>query len=186
MLRSTALAVLILAHLSFFAPSVRADQTDARLDALFVKLQNTTDPVEGARITRQIRIIWRQTENETANNAMANAGWKLYNKQYHEAIDLLNRALTAEPDYAEAWSRRAAVFYLLGEYPSALEDIKSTLALEPRHFGALAELGAIHMQLKNFEVAKSALLKALEINPHLAGTRQNLKTVESRLVGEPA
>lgn len=186
MLRRPALAVLIFAYLSCFPASARADQTDARLDDLFVKLQNTTDRVEGGRITRQIRIIWRQTENEAANNAMANAGLKLYYRQYSEAIDLLNRALTAEPDYAEAWSRRAAVFYLLGDYPSALEDIKRTLALEPRHFGALAELGAIHMQLKNFELAKSALLKALEINPHLAGTRQNLKTVEGHLLGEPA
>lgn len=186
MLRNVALSALIFANLTCIAALVRADQSDARLDELFVKLQHTPDLVEGRRITRQIRIIWRQTENEIANNAMANAGWKLYNRQYDEALDLLNRALAAEPEYAEAWSRRAAVFYMLGDYPSALEDIRRTLALEPRHFGALAELGAIFMRLENFEAAKSALLKALEINPHLAATRQNLETVERRLAGDPA
>jgi len=67
-----------------------------------------------------------------------------------------------------------------------MEDIKRTLALEPRHFGALAELGAIYMRLEDFEAAKSALLKALEINPHLAATRRNLETVERRLAGDPA
>ncbi len=186
MLRSAAHAALICVALACLVPAARADQTDVRLDDLFSRLKATHDREEGRRITRQIRIIWRQTENEVANNAMSNAGWKLYNRQYDEALELLNRALAAEPEYAEAWSRRAALFYVLGDYPSALEDIRRTLALEPRHFGALAELGAIYMQLKDFEAAKSALLKALEINPHLRATRQNLEVVERRLAGDPA
>ncbi len=186
MIRSAILTALLLAHLACTAVPASADQTDSRLDALFLRLHGTTDLAEGRRITRQIRIIWRQTENEIANNAMANAGWKLYNKQYDEALELINLALTAAPEYAEAWSRRAAVFYIIGDYSSAMEDIKRTLALEPRHFGVLAELGAIYMQLKEFEAAKSALLKALEINPHLVATRQNLESVERRLAGDPA
>ena len=186
MFKSTVLTALLLVHLAGIATSARADQTDARLDALFSKLHSTSDLAEGRRITRQIRIIWRQTENEVANSAMANAGWKLYNKQYDEALELINRALVAAPEYAEAWSRRAAILYILGDYSSAIEDIKRTLALEPRHFGALAELGAIYMRLEDFEAARRVLLKALEINPHLAASRRNLDLVERRLAGEPA
>jgi tetratricopeptide (TPR) repeat protein len=186
MLRCAALTALILVPLAAVVTSAHADQTDARLDGLFSKLHGTSDLVEGRRITRQIRIIWRQTENDVANNAMANAGLKLYNKQYDAALDSIDQALAAAPDYAEAWSRRAAVLYLLGDYSGAMEDIKQTLALEPRHFGALAELGAIYMQLEEFEAAKRVLLRALEINPHLAATRRNLEMVERRLAGEPA
>lgn len=186
MLKSALLTAIVVAHLACISTSAGADQTDSRLDNLFLKLHSTGDLAEGRRITRQIRIIWRQTENEIANNAMANAGLKLYNKQYDEALELINLAIAAAPEYAEAWSRRAAVFYLLGDYPSAMEAIKRTLALEPRHFGALAELGAIYMQNEDYEAAKSALLKALEINPHLVATRQNLEMVERRLSGDPA
>lgn len=186
MLRTAALVAPVVASLWFFSPAATADQTDARLDDLFSKLKSTSDGREGRRITRKIRIIWRQTENEVANNAMSNAGWQLYNKRYESALTLLNRALDAQPEYAEAWSRRAAVYYVLGDYPRALEDIKRTLALEPRHFGALAELGAIYMQLEDFEAAKIALTQALDINPHLRATRQNLETVERRLAGNPA
>ncbi len=186
MLRNATLSALVAALLVCFAIPARADQKDERLDELFTSLHRTSDLVEGRRITRQIRIIWRQTENELANNLMAVAGWKLFNKRYEEALELLNRTLAEEPEYAEAWSRRAAVFYLLGDYPNAMKDIERTLALEPRHFGALAELGAIYMQLEDFEAAERALLKALEINPHLVATRQNLETVERRLAGNPA
>lgn len=184
--RTAIFSAVVFALIVCFSIPVRADQTDDRLDELFLKLHRTADLVEGRKITQQIRIIWRQTENEIANNLMAHAGWKLFNKRYQEALELLNRTLAAEPAYAEAWSRRAAIFYLLQDYPNAMKDIERTLALEPRHFGALAELGAIYMQLEDFEAAKSALLKALEINPHLAATRQNLETVERRLAGNPA
>ena len=186
MLRSAAWIVFALPLALGAAQSAGADQTDTRLDRLFVRLKTTTDRAEGRRITRQIRIIWRQTENDIANNAMTSAGVELYRQRYDQALEFLNAALEADPGYAEAWSRRAAVLYVLGDYPSAMEDIRRALALEPRHFGALAGLGIIYMQLEDFEAAKSALLKALEINPHLTATRQNLEKVERRLAGDPA
>lgn len=170
----------------FSALQARADQSDARLDLLFAKLQQTSSLAEGRRITRRIRIIWRQTENSAASEALNKAGAELFMHRYDGALEHLNQALTAQPDLAEAWSRRAAVYYLLGDFTSALADIRQTLALEPRHFGALAELGAIYMRLEDFVAAKSALGKALEINPHLSATRQNLSVVERRLRGEPA
>ncbi|MDX1514116.1 MAG: tetratricopeptide repeat protein [Gammaproteobacteria bacterium] len=163
-----------------------ADQTDERLDALFTRLQETKDPAEGRRITRQIRIIWRQTDNAAASEALNRAGVELFMRRYEGALEALNQAVSAEPELAEAWSRRAAVFYLLGDFPSAVADIRQTLALEPRHFGALAELGAIYMWLEDFDAARQALIKALEINPHLAATRRNLESVERRLAGDQA
>lgn len=178
MLRSAALTAFILAHLAFVAASALADQTDSRLDDLFSKLHGTSDRAEGRRITRQIRIIWRQTENDVANNAMANAGLKLYYKRYDEALDLIDRAIAAAPDYAEAWSRRAAVLYLLGDFSGAVEDIRRTLALEPRHFGALSGLGLIYLHGEQWGDALKAFRKALEINPHLPGARSNIEFIE--------
>ena len=168
------------------ARPAHADQTDERLDALFARLQETKDSAEGRHLTRQIRIIWRQTDNSVASDALNRAGVELFMRRYQGALEALNQAVSAEPELAEAWSRRAAVFYLLGDFPSAVADIRQTLALEPRHFGALAELGAIYMRLEDFDAARQALTKALEINPHLAATRRNLESVEKRLAGDRA
>lgn len=178
-----ALALLIVGVL---VPGTRADQSDERLDGLFARLKQTEDLAEGRRITRQIRIIWRQTENVAASQALNKAGAELFLRHFENALVELNRALAAQPDLAETWSRRAAVHYLLGDFSSAVADIRRTLALEPRHFGALAELGAIYMRLEDFSAARAALEKALEINPHLVATRQNLKAVKRRLAGDPA
>lgn len=186
MLRQIVFVALGLLIIGGFAPETRAHQSDDRLDGLFASLKQTSDPAEGRQITRQIRIIWRQTENVAANEALNKAGAQLYLGRYDDALVALSRALAAQPDLAEAWSRRAAVHYLLGDYPSALADIRQTLALEPRHFGVLAELGAIYMRLEDFAAAETALEKALAINPHLIATRQNLNAVKRRLAGEPA
>lgn len=165
--------------------SAGADQSDDRLDGLFAKLKETGDQAEGRRISQEIRIIWRQTENPAADEALNSAGANLFYRRFEQARAALDEAVAAAPDLAEAWSRRAVVHYLLDDLDSAVADIRRALALEPRHFVALAELGVIFMRLEDYPAAKSALAQALEINPHLAATRHNLELVERRLAGEP-
>ena len=45
--------------------------------------------------------------------------------------------LRSVPDFAEAWHKRAVLYYLLGRDDECLHDLRRTLELEPRHFGAM-------------------------------------------------
>ena len=51
----------------------------------------------------------------------------------------------AGPRLGRGWNKRATVLYLLGEHDRSLADIERVLALEPRHFGALAGIGLIRI-----------------------------------------
>ena len=72
------------------------------------------------------------------------------NSQLKESIEIFSKVIENKPNFAEAWNKRATVYYLIGDFDSSVMDIKQTLKLEPRHFGALDGLGLIFIHLKVF------------------------------------
>ena len=67
-------------------------------------------------------------------------------KDFSSALDFINRAIKINPNFAEAWNKRATAYYMLGEYDKSMTDINITLKLEPRHFGAMDGMILIFLQ----------------------------------------
>lgn len=175
------LVFIVVAALAAWPAVTWPDQTDTRLDALFERLQVTDDEVEAQMITGQIWIIWRETSNDVAR-ALMRAGMRdMTHEHYDEALKAFNTVVQVAPHFAEGWNARATLLYLMGDYPGSVADIRRTLGLEPRHFGAWSGLGLIYMSLEQDRAAFAAFKKALEINPHLTGSRRNADLIKRRL-----
>ncbi len=71
--------------------------------------------------------------------------------------------------------------FLLGNYADSVADVDVTLDLEPRHFGALSGLGQIELQQGDPEAALSAFEAALQVHPHLPGTRELIRQLRRSL-----
>lgn len=179
MFRVSLLAILLSTTLSAFA-----DQSDQRLDALFEELRVTPDAEVGAALTQEIWRIWRETDNVLADVLMAKGTRAMALEQYEQALAALNQVVAAAPEYAEGWNTRATLLYLMGDYVASAVDVRRTLALEPRHFGAWSGLGLIYANLGNERAALAAFAKALEWNPHLSGSRRNLEALRKMLQEE--
>ncbi len=104
--------------------------------------------------------------------------------QLNGAIKLFTKVIELDPNWAEAWNKRATVFYLLGEFQKSQEDIDEVLKLEERHFGALAGQGLVNIQLKNFEKAIKSYEKALEIYPSMRSPEIMIKQIEALIKQE--
>ena len=104
-------------------------------------------------------------------------------KDYDAALKDFDKLVVVAPDFAEGWNRRATLRYLMDDLEGSVRDIESTLALEPRHFGALSGLGLIYMQLGKDEAALKAFRRALELDPYLADVKANIKKLEQELGG---
>jgi tetratricopeptide (TPR) repeat protein len=83
-----------------------------------------------------------------------------------QAEALLTEIIEAQPDFAEAWNRRAILYYMNSQYQRALTDCAMVVELNPVHFGALHGMGLCYVALGNYSAAIQALRRALEIQPY--------------------
>jgi tetratricopeptide (TPR) repeat protein len=166
-------------------PAVRADQENPHLDTLFARLKGTdpADKVEVNRITSEIWDIWRESGRPALDMMMLEGRRFMQQGILHSALGNFGFIIKVQPDFAEAWHKRATVYFLMGDYEASIADIERTVALEPRHFGAFAGLGLIFLKLGNEEAALKALERALAINPHLSGTRETVKELRRKIKG---
>ena len=67
---------------------------------------------------------------------------------------------------------------MLGEFQQSQDDINRVLALETRHFGALAGQGLVNIQLKNYEKAIRSYQEAKKIYPAMRSPEIMIKQIE--------
>lgn len=165
-------------------PVPRSGQV-ANLDALFQRLQTTRNAEEARMLEVTIRHVWAQSGRADVDTLMSHAVEQVHGGDYDNALKTLDRIVREAPAYAEGWNLRATVHYLRDDYGPALADIEQVLALEPRHFGALAGLGRIFQELQDKDLALRAFEAALALNPHLADVREETRTLREELAGIP-
>ncbi len=174
---------LILITLWLIVAPAAADQNDPRLDDLFAGLHATDDLGAGTQLTHEIWVIWREIDDETAHVLMREGIRDMAEQRYESALTSFDKVIELTPDYAEGWNKRATLYYLMGENSKSAADVKQTLNLEPRHFGALAGLGLLYMQIDNYNAALEAFGDALGVNPHLPGAQRNIEIIKQTLEG---
>jgi len=165
------------------ATVLRADQTDPRLPDLFAKLESADNVDAAFQIEKRIWVIWTSHKDINIDALMDAGQQRMVPGGYERSLAIFNRIIAKAPDFAEGWNKRATVLYLLGDLEGSVRDIEATLALEPRHFGALAGLGLIYRAIEKPESALRAFEKVLEINPQSLGTHLQVKQLRKELKG---
>ena len=161
--------------------AAHADQKDPRLNDLFAKLKSATGYLVGRTIEQQIWAIWLQSDNAEVTKLMGDGVEAMNNQDYKTALTDFTRITELAPDFAEGWNKRATVLWMVGDYYGSLADVDKTLALEPRHFGALSGLGLIDSALDRDEDAIAAFQRALAVNPNMPGVIDNIEQLKQKL-----
>ena len=94
------------------------------------------------------------------------------------AISVFTEVIEMDPTWAEAWNKRATVYYMVGEFEKSQNDIDKVLNLEKRHFGALAGQGLVNIQLKNYEKAILSYQMAEKIYPTMISPKIMIKQIQ--------
>jgi tetratricopeptide (TPR) repeat protein len=149
-----------------------------QLDEFFKKLTTEKDEVAAKLAESSIIRLWMDSGSDTVDLLMNWSLQAMEDKDYSLALDYLDRVTTLKPDFAEGWNKRATVYFLKDDYAKAIADIRKTLRLEPRHFGALSGLGIILADLGDNHRAIEAYEQALALDPYLTNVRDALKKLQ--------
>ncbi len=144
----------------------------SRLDELFDKLLACAGPAEATRIEDAIWDIWMYDDHEGAELALERATADIAARRYDIAETRLAILLRRRPDWAEAWNKRATLYYVLERDDESVAAIHRTLEIEPRHFGAMCGFGEILRSHGDVEAARLAFHMALRVHPLLGGVRE--------------
>ena len=145
----------------------------AALDQLFSRLAACAG-AEAVETEDRIWRVWMDHPHRAAAEALELATGDIAARRYDIAETRLTRLLRSAPQFAEAWHKRAALYYLLGRDAECLSDIRRTLELEPRHFAAMLHFAEIHLGAGAAAAARYAFAAALSLHPHLARAREAL------------
>ena len=97
------------------------------------------------------------------------------------AENLFTKLIEVNPDFTEAWNKRATVRFMAWDFEGSLKDVEKVLVLEPRHFGALSGLGMIYVRLGDPESALKAYEDLLYIFPSNANAIQKIISLKDYL-----
>lgn len=143
------------------------------LAALFRRL-GTCAPGEALETEDRIWDVWMDHPHRAAAAVLDAATRDIAAQRYDIAETRLTRLLRSAPLFAEAWHKRATLYYLVGRDAECLHDIRRTLELEPRHFAAMLHFAEILLGAGAGEHARYAFAAALSLHPHLPRAREAL------------
>ncbi|MGO8920630.1 MAG: tetratricopeptide repeat protein [Stellaceae bacterium] len=178
-------AAVPLAVLALVAGPLCAGQDDPRLGPLFDTLRTAASDEDAAAAERQIWQIWTEHKNPEIERLMRQGIAAMSEDDEDAALDAFDAVVKNDKSFAEGWNKRATIEFAMGDFDASIADIEHTLALEPRHFGALSGLGQIYLSLGRKDLALKAFRAALAIDPHLTGLRDTVEELEKDVKGTP-
>ncbi|MBD3881374.1 tetratricopeptide repeat protein [Phormidium tenue FACHB-886] len=151
--------------------------------AIEVLLEDLKNPDETIReqATQSLWQIWFQQKGTYGLEILRKSQMLLEAGQLEEAEILLTDLIEDQPDFAEAWNRRAVLRYLQHSYRSSLSDCQRVVVLNPVHFGALHGMGLCYAALEDYRAAIQAFRRALEIQPYALMNQRLILECTARL-----
>src|SRR3954462_8556497 len=167
------------------SPAARvAEARRAELDRAFEALRSAPDEAGAALVEARIRTLWAQSASPATTLLLRRGARNVEAQLPAEALEDFDAAITLQPDFPDAWYRRAQAYARAGDTAAAARDLQEVLRLEPRHWAALMSLAALQEGAGNAIGARRSLRGALAINPRMPGGAERLKEQRRKAEGD--
>jgi tetratricopeptide (TPR) repeat protein len=154
------------------------EMSDAR--ALVAKLKDEDETTRGLA-EESLWKIWSRSGDRRVDKLYAQGVEEMSSGSIDKAVATFTRIIAMRPQFAEAWNKRATLYFMAGDYEKSLADCAEVMKRNPLHFGALAGYFQIYVALEDFERAVRYGRRALDINPNMEGIRHGVEALERKL-----
>ena len=158
------------------------ERTD-RLDAALAGLAEAPDAAAAAVARARVTALWRVSGSDAASLLAARAGMAAKAGDVGLAMDLLDAAIALAPRWPAAVHERAVLHLLREETGPAIADLRTALALEPRHVPSLSLLSAVMESLGHEAEALALLKQAAALDPHGEDLAERLRRLTLAVEG---
>jgi tetratricopeptide (TPR) repeat protein len=149
-------------------PAVGLSESAAKERAvLFAALAAAKSDTEAREVEDRLWTFWRSLADDESRQLLEQSREAQLRFDYDEALLYNKEVVRHAPQFAEGWNQLGYVYFLAGQYDASLDAIEHVLALEPKHYAALAGKGIILYYAGKVEEAQAPLKRALAINPWL-------------------
>jgi tetratricopeptide (TPR) repeat protein len=157
--------LLILFLFLIFFSSAHSSQKNV-LNNLFNQLREASNLKNAQLLEEKIWSVWNEHPTNSRLTDKLELGTELMQYgSYEYALEVFNNIINSDPEWSEAWNKRATIFFLMDRYKESLSDIEKVLDIEFRHFGALSGQARIFIRLQEYERAILSIKRALIFYP---------------------
>lgn len=85
------------------------------------------------------------------------------NKNYEQALDIVNRQIEADTDNADLYARRGLIYLMMGSSDEALADSERAISLSPEKPSLYLNRGSVYEQRQDYKLAVKDYTQALTL-----------------------
>jgi tetratricopeptide (TPR) repeat protein len=153
-----------------------ADAADAVLPRLYDE-----EPVLRNVALGTVWQMWGRTGDKEIDTLYGDGTAEMKEGNVLEAIRIFSDIITKRPAFAEAWNKRATLYFMIGQFELSMQDCEEVLKRVPNHFGALSGYAQMLAERDQPEKALDLMQRAVAVNPNMVNAELLMADLRRRI-----
>ncbi len=139
--------------------------------------------IDAPRVAHEIEIVWSRSGSPAMDLLLSRGREAMDKGDLPLAIEHFTALTDHAPDFAEGYHMRAQAYFRANLYGPALDDLETTLALNPVNFNAIFGLAVMMQEFGELRHAEELYRRVLVIHPNHEDAKSALVAMQRDGVG---
>lgn len=139
--------------------------------------------IDAPRLEREVETVWSRSGSAAMDLLLKRGRDALDKGDFRLAIEHFTALTDHAPDFAEGYHMRAQAYFRANLYGPALDDLETTLSLNPDNFNAIFGFAVLVQEFGDLPRAAELYRRVLAIHPHHENAQAALDAMKRDGIG---